>query len=243
MTRDFDPKMSSPAGEADGPPDNPAKPGRPGVSKETTKLVILLALVAVGGLVVAYQFLWANGPKTADAVSTATPAQAASASADAQNGSGAATPRAEAADAGADSGAPESELSVDNVEDLARRLDTYVQERQLALKDLHSNPFEVLVSAAATKEAGTAGTKAGAKVEAGTTAPLRPAFAGRLTLGSVMITGARRLAIINGKLYHVGDVVEGCTVEAIEPGIVRLSYDGEEVELSIVSTLVGPKGN
>ena len=53
----------------------------------------------------------------------------------------------------------------------------------------------------------------------------------KLVLGSIMVAGDKRWAVINGKLCSVGNTVSGCRVEAIEADRVRLSRDGETVDL------------
>jgi len=248
MTRDFDPRMGSASGDADGPSEYPRKPKRPGGFRDTKKVVILLGLVAAGGLIVAYQFLWARAPKEAAAVVSATSAEAVPSPAELPDNGGAARSRAAEGGTGSEPGSQESDLSgsatlsVDRVEDLARRLGVYVQERQLPLKDLRLNPFEVL----ATKDTGVVGekTEPGAKAEERpVVAPPRASLAGRFTLGSVMVAGEKRMAIINGRLCRVGDVVEGCAVDVIKPGEVRLSRDGDILDLSIRRAAGGPREN
>ena len=57
--------------------------------------------------------------------------------------------------------------------------------------------------------------------------------AANLKLGSVLIAGNERTAVIQGRLYHVGDVVEGMRVAAIAPSHVMLTYEGETVTLRL----------
>jgi hypothetical protein len=57
--------------------------------------------------------------------------------------------------------------------------------------------------------------------------------ASRLVLGSVMLAKSRGLAVISGKVCRVGDAVDGFRVEAIEARGVRLSCEGETVDLRL----------
>jgi hypothetical protein len=264
MTRDFDVRTESSFGGGDGSghsSDDGGKPKRAG-SKGTPQLVILLVLLALGGVVVAYQFLGGHSTKPADASGDAAKAAGAQAAGN-SNQSGASAESQPGPNPAAGDKDGLSTLSVANVEDMAKRLDSYVQERQLPLKELHMNPFEVISATAAGDAAGAGSdTKGGITAEKPVlpTAPtvavnqpepaandavpeLRPALKVRLTLGSVMIAGKKRMAIINGKLCHIGDVIEGCTVDVIEPAKVTLSRDGETVEASLTRIASGSKGN
>jgi hypothetical protein len=57
----------------------------------------------------------------------------------------------------------------------------------------------------------------------------RPRFA----LTGVLIAPSRRVAILNGKPYTPGAVVDGAEIVAIEPGAVRLREQGAEVVISL----------
>ena len=53
----------------------------------------------------------------------------------------------------------------------------------------------------------------------------------RFELSAVLISPARRVAIVNGKPYSRGAVVDGAEIVAIDPGVVRLRENGIEREL------------
>jgi hypothetical protein len=269
MTKDSDIRTDSGGDDLRGS-DEGGK-GKRGKGKETTKVVILLALVAAGGLIVAYQFL-GGSPKPAKAETSGAPAADTAAppgtpAATGGSASGASsTPGRPGAEAADDKGEAPSTLSVAMVEDMAKRLDTYVQERQLSLIDLHVNPFQVTVTKEAATATGTAASLTGKPPAAGSDKPSdkpaastggsavgggargdkpaeKPTMIGRFTLGTVMTAGTKRLAIINGKLCRVGDIIEGCTVDAIEPGLVTLSRDGDTLDLTLRTPPDSSKGN
>jgi hypothetical protein len=62
----------------------------------------------------------------------------------------------------------------------------------------------------------------------------------RLTLGSVLVSGEKRFAVISGKVCTVGDVVCGFQVQQIEPNRVVLACGGETVTLALFDA-TGPK--
>lgn len=53
-------------------------------------------------------------------------------------------------------------------------------------------------------------------------------------LTSTLISPARRLAVINGRVYAAGDVVAGARILAIEPYAVRLSKGGRVFTLRLL---------
>jgi len=63
----------------------------------------------------------------------------------------------------------------------------------------------------------------------GATTDARPRFA----LTAVLISSARRVAIINGKPYQQGAVVDGAEIVAIEANGVRLRENGVERNVSL----------
>lgn len=63
----------------------------------------------------------------------------------------------------------------------------------------------------------------------GITAPARPRF----ELTAVLISPARRVAIVNGKPYGQGALVDGAEIVAIESASVRLRENGVEREVSL----------
>jgi hypothetical protein len=242
MNRDFDPKMGSSVPGSDGATEAGDFPGAKKKSSgfgDTKKVVILLSLMAVAGAVVAYQYLGSSGPKGAEAAVTSGPSEPATAAAKPAS----ATEAAPAATGQVGDVGTAELLSVAGVEDLSRRLDTYVQERQIPM--LLVNPFEV----AQPKQAPAATlalTELAATVEAAAQdtpkAPRVSSITGRFTLGSVMIVGSKRLAIINGTLCHVGDTIEGCLVESILPAEVLLTRDGDSLQLTLKRSTAASKG-
>jgi hypothetical protein len=57
----------------------------------------------------------------------------------------------------------------------------------------------------------------------------RPRFA----LTGVLIAPSRRVALLNGKPYATGAVVDGAEIVAIEPGVVRLREHGSELVITL----------
>jgi hypothetical protein len=55
----------------------------------------------------------------------------------------------------------------------------------------------------------------------------------RFALTAVLIAPTRRVAIVNGKSYQQGDVVDGATIIAIEPAAVRLREHDAELVISL----------
>jgi hypothetical protein len=206
--------------------------------KDKKKVTILVVLAVVGAGIAAYQFLGGSNVKEAGAVTTM---------------SGAA-PLAESADVeavlkgfdGTDT-AGANDLTVARVEELVKKFDGYVAERQVPLKDLRANPFAV--AAAEKAQPQTAEGLAMAQQQASASDPAAEAraktqrvreAASRLVLGSVLVAGNSRLAMINGNLCRVGDTVEGFQVGAIEPDRVRVSAEGETVDVRLP---IGMKGS
>jgi len=197
---------------------------------DTKKVAVLALLAVVAAGVIAYQFLGGSGPKQASAKPVGGPK------------AGGAPPvstvkaAVEKARQEADPKAGTSTLSVDRVEELVREFDTYIQRRQVPLADLKTNPFavgEVVANAAAAKGP-TPAEKAAADAEARRRKILQEAA--RLKLGAVLIAGDQRAAVIEGKLYHVGDEVAGLRLAGIEADHVVLTYENETVRLTLRST-------
>lgn len=199
------------------------------------KVVVLVALAVVGASVVGYQFLGGGGPKEAAAVTTV----------------GGAAPVANPQDVeailkgfdGADNQGAK-DLTVARVEELVRKFDGYVAERQVPLKDLRANPFSVELESKTPAEAVQPKAQAEAQApdpaaEARAKAQRIREAASRLVLGSILVAGSSRLAMINGNLCRVGDAVEGFQVEAVEPDRVRLSSEGETVDVRLPITARG----
>ena len=208
---------------------------------QNKKKVLVLAVLALAGAgVVAYQFLGGSSPKQAAAVTTV----------------GGAAPAADTQDIEAilkgfdstDAGGVK-DLTVARVEELVKKFDGYVAERQVPLKDIRSNPFVVAIEPKTSTEA------AAAKAQAQTAVPdpaaearaktqrIREA-ASRLVLGSVLVAGHSRLARSNGNLCRVGDAVEEFQIRAIERDRVRLTSEGETVEVCMpIGMKAGSKGS
>jgi hypothetical protein len=54
-----------------------------------------------------------------------------------------------------------------------------------------------------------------------------------LAVGSILVGGPRAMAVINGRIYEIGDTVAGFRVGAIEPSRVLVDRDGVTVELCL----------
>jgi hypothetical protein len=209
------------------------QPARTGF-KDTKKIVILGVLMVVGGALAAYQFL-GRGPKQATAVVTA---------AGTESPSGTDVDEILKRTAAPPSGGSGDAMSVARIEELVKKFDGYVQERQVPLQNLRANPFALRapdaqpqpgeVKAGASPNTRNIG-RAGAEEEAAAkTRRIRDA-ASRLVLGSLLLASHSRMAVIGGKLCRIGDAVEGFQVEAIESDRVRLSCEGETVDLVLPS--------
>jgi hypothetical protein len=192
------------------------------------KVLVLAVLLTVGAGVAAYQFLGGSGPQVAAAVSAAAPAPGGQA-----DGATNVDSVLEHLDAGPQNGANEAEqdLSVDRVEEIVNTFDTYVQTRQVPLEGLRVNPFAVVRIEAQQDAKEQAQADEEAEAEACRRRVVDAARA--LKVGSILIVGDERKAIVGGKLCQVGDTIEGFRVEAIDADCVRLSVEGETVELRL----------
>jgi MSHA biogenesis protein MshK len=56
-----------------------------------------------------------------------------------------------------------------------------------------------------------------------------------LRLTGVLVSESRRIAVINGKFYRVGDRVNGDQIIRIEPGSIQLRRGNEQVRISVQS--------
>ena len=213
------------------------QPARTGF-KDTKKIVILAVLMVVGGALAAYQFL-GRGPKQATAV-VATGAAAGAL----ESPSGVDVDEILKRTAAPPSGGSGDAMSVARIEELVKKFDGYVQERQVPLENLRANPFalrapDVQPQPGEVKAGASPGariiTRAGAEEEAAARGRRVRDTASRLVLGSVLLAGRSRMAVISGKLCRVGDVIDGVQVEAIESDRVRLSCEGETVDLVLPS--------
>lgn len=78
--------------------------------------------------------------------------------------------------------------------------------------------------------------------------PYQPAASGgpegsappRYELSAVLISATRRVAVVNGRPYQRGDVVDGAEITSIEPKLVHLQEGSEElvVHLSLARAQV-----
>jgi hypothetical protein len=210
--------------------DRPARTG----FKDTKKIVILAVLMVVGGALAAYQFL-GRGPKQVTAVVTAAGTESPS-GVDVDE----ILKRMEAPPSGGGDA-----MSVARIEELVKKFDGYVQERQVPLQNLRANPFALRapdgqpqpgeVKAGANPNARIIG-RASAEEEAAARGRRVRDTASRLVLGSLLLASHSRMAVISGKLCRVGDAIEGFQVEAIESDRVRLSCEGETVDLVLPSS-------
>jgi len=196
---------------------------------DTKKVLVLVGLAVVALGVVAYQFIGGSGPTPAKAKTKAAPPPAAATPALSATETSAALKAVE----GAASGNKEDGLSVDRVENLVRKFDTYVQERQIPLASLRVNPFQVVRTATIEPAEQAAREQADAEAEAEARRQRILQAASQLKLGTILIAGTARTAVIGGRLYQVGDVVEGMRVDAISRDHVTLAYDGDTVDLRL----------
>jgi hypothetical protein len=217
-----------------------ARGGSSGQDKK--KVVILIVLAVIGAGLVAYQFLGGSSPNEAAAVTTMSGAAPV---ADLQD--------IDAAIRGFDGTdtAGAKDLTVARVEELVKKFDGYVAERQVPLTDLRGNPFAVTIEqkpqAEAAQAAALAQTQALAPdpaAEARAKAQRIRDAASRLVLGSVLVAGNSRLAMINGNFCRVGDTVEGFQITAIESDKVRMTSEDVTVDIRLpMSTKGSIKGN
>lgn len=189
------------------------------------KVLTLAVLLTVGAGVAAYQFLGGSGPKEAAAVSVSAPVPGSlpAGATDVER-------VLEHLDAGPQNEAGQ-DLSVDRVEEIVNTFDTYVQTRQVLLEGLRVNPFAVVRSESQQDEQEQAQADEEAEAEARRSRMVDAARA--LKVGSILIVGDERKAIVGGKLCQVGDTIEGFRVEAIDADCVGLSIEGETVELRL----------
>ena len=199
--------------------------------RDKKKVVVLLVLALVGAGIVGYQFIGGKSPQAATADTAGAPLPVSALTGDPSNVDSVLNQlKAKSQDS----------TSVTGVEELVRRFDTYVQDRQVPLNQLHMNPFEVVIPKAVPapgEPASAATTLAAAEAtqEAKTESSKKRVrdLAASLTLGSVMLVGNRRMAVISGKLCTVGDYIGALHVERIESERVVLACDGEQVELRL----------
>lgn len=191
------------------------------------KVLALAVLLTVGAGVTAYQFLGGSGPQEAAAVSVSAPAPGSRAA-----GATDVERVLERLDAGPQNEAGQ-DLSIDQVEEIVNTFDTYVQTRQVPLEGLRVNPFAVVRSKSQQDEQEQEQAQADEEAEAEARRSRIVAAARALKVGSILIVGDERKAIVGGKLCQVGDTIEGFRVEAIGTDCVRLSVEGETVELRL----------
>lgn len=219
---------------ADDVPEAPRR--RAGGFGDAPKVLILVGLLAVGGAVVAFQFLRGRGPKRAEAMPTG-PSAAAPAAVGARDVD-AVIADLERKAKGSVAG---EELSVAQVERLVEEFDGFVRGRQMPLGEVKENPFVVRLSAKWQPEPPPA-----PPVEA----PVDPSPADRqrdiraraeqLTVGSILVGGPHAMAVINGHVCAVGDTVGGFRIGAIEPSRVVLDCEGVTVERCLFETVRRP---
>lgn len=116
---------------------------------------------------------------------------------------------------------------------------------------MYSRPLVALVPALVFALAG--GTAAVAQNDAGLvrdpTAPFVAAGPGdtgaaqrqqALRLTAVLVSSQRRIAVINGEFFRIGDEVSGHLITAIEPGKVYLKSDQRELVMQVNASTVAP---
>jgi hypothetical protein len=210
--------------------------------QDKKKVVILIVLAVAGAGLVAYQFLGGSSPNEAAAVTTMSGAAPV---ADLQD--------IDAALRGFDGTdtAGAKDLTVARVEELVKKFDSYVAERQVPLTDLRGNPFAVTLeqkpqtgAAQAAALGQTQGSAPDPAAETRAKAQRISDAASRLVLGSVLVAGNNRLAMINGNFCRVGDTVEGFQIMAIESDKVRMTSEDVAVDVRLpMSTKGSIKGS
>jgi hypothetical protein len=194
--------------------------------KNKRKVIVLVCLVVVGGGVVAFQFLRGRSPATA--VASVTSSSAVSPGATSVGEIDSVLQRLDTTSADPKQG----DVSVVRVEQLVREFDGYIRQRQVPLSQLHANPFQVTSAKVEAKAETNQKEVAAAAAEEARRRQIVEAGA-RLTLGSVLVSGEKRFAVISGKVCTVGDVVCGFQVQQIEPNRVVLACEGETVTLAL----------
>jgi hypothetical protein len=204
-----------------GTSDNEMPPTRKLGLGDTKKVLIMAGLLVVGGGIVAYQFLGNSGPATATAVTQPTTPGSAQPTVPAPNQPG-------VPGLGTNASVNE-ELSVAGIERLVNEFDGYVKMRQVPLGQLKTSPFRT-PRARPMPQVGSDVSPSGFPVAEPVQVRAKPAMPA-LALGSIMVAGDQRWAVINNRLCSVGAVVAGCKVEIIEVDHVRISRDGETADL------------
>ena len=194
--------------------------------KDTKKVIVLVCLVVAGGGVVAFQFLRGRSPATA--VASVTSSSAVSPGATSVGEIDSVLQRLATTSADPKQG----DVSVVRVEQLVKEFDGYIRQRQVPLSQLHANPFQVTSAKVEAKAETNQKEVAAAATEEARHRQVLEAGA-RLTLGSVLVSGEKRFAVISGKVCTVGDVVCGFQVRQIEPNRVVLACGGETVTLAL----------
>jgi hypothetical protein len=194
--------------------------------KDKRKVIVLVCLVVVGGGVLAFQFLRGRSPATA--VASVTLSSAVSPGATSAGEIESVLQRLDTTSADPKQG----DVSVIRVEQLVREFDGYIRQRQVPLSQLHANPFQVTSAKVEAKAETNQKEATAAAAEEARRRQILEAGA-RLTLGSVLVSGEKRFAVISGKVCTVGDVVCGFQVQQIEPNRVVLACEGETVTLAL----------
>jgi MSHA biogenesis protein MshK len=58
-----------------------------------------------------------------------------------------------------------------------------------------------------------------------------------LRLTGVLVSDTRRIAVINGRFYRVGDRVNGEEIIRIDPGSIRIMRGGEQVRVTVKNAI------
>jgi len=64
-----------------------------------------------------------------------------------------------------------------------------------------------------------------------------------LRLTAVLVSESRRIAVINGQFYRVGDRVNGDEIVAIEPGSIRIQRGSEQMLVTLQDERVSASDN
>jgi hypothetical protein len=75
------------------------------------------------------------------------------------------------------------------------------------------------------------------------TAMSRTSAPSSLQLQAVIGSGPSRVAIVNGKVVHIGDKVDGATIEDISANTVRYTRGGKQLIASLPNTKLDVRAN
>jgi hypothetical protein len=186
------------------------------------KIYAAVFAVAIGGFAVDRMFLGETGPAESAAALAVRP------------GGAAVTPSAKATVPAA-MHATSSNVTLTEENSLALRLEKFAQRQQYELPVV-ANAFVPDAKWVAPVEESQK-----AKVEEKKTEDAAAQFTSRHKLMAVMSSGGVAAAIVDGKLVHTGEQVDGFTLTRVAEGLAVFEKDGRQVRLELTVN-VGPRG-